>query len=75
MTRGSVAAKVRADKEEHPERYCSEPRCLWRIQKRDSRTARGWISDPCPKHTPTPKCDDPGAHRPGCQCDGGEPLL
>jgi hypothetical protein len=22
-----------------------------------------------------PKCDDPGAHRPGCQCDGGEPLL
>jgi hypothetical protein len=22
-----------------------------------------------------PRCDDPGAHRPGCQCDGGEPLL
>ena len=20
-------------------------------------------------------CDDPGAHRPGCQCNGGEPLL
>jgi hypothetical protein len=21
------------------------------------------------------KCDDPGAHRPGCKCDGGEPLF
>lgn len=21
------------------------------------------------------RCDDPGAHRPGCKCDGGEPLL
>ena len=20
-------------------------------------------------------CDDPGAHRPGCKCNGGEPLL
>ena len=22
-----------------------------------------------------PRCDDPGAHRPGCRCDGGEPRL
>ena len=22
-----------------------------------------------------PQCDDPGAHRPGCECDGGEPKL
>lgn len=22
-----------------------------------------------------PRCDDPGAHGPGCQCDGGEPVL
>ena len=22
-----------------------------------------------------PGCDDPGAHRPGCQCNGGEPRL
>ena len=20
-------------------------------------------------------CDDPGAHRPGCHCNGGEPVL
>jgi hypothetical protein len=22
-----------------------------------------------------PRCDDPGAHRPGCACNGGEPRL
>lgn len=22
-----------------------------------------------------PRCDDPGAHGPGCACDGGEPVL
>lgn len=21
------------------------------------------------------RCDDPGAHGPGCKCDGGEPVL
>jgi hypothetical protein len=24
---------------------------------------------------PSPRCDDPGAHGPGCQCDGGEPVI
>lgn len=24
---------------------------------------------------PDARCDDPGAHGPGCQCDGGEPVL
>jgi hypothetical protein len=27
----SVAAKVRADKEEHPEKYCSNAKCLWHV--------------------------------------------
>jgi len=22
-----------------------------------------------------PNCDDPGAHRPGCKCNGGEPRF
>lgn len=22
-----------------------------------------------------PRCDDPGAHGPGCHCNGGEPVL
>ena len=39
MTRGQVAAKVRAAKEAHPERYCSVRGCLWRV-------TRG----PCSKH-------------------------
>ena len=30
MSYSSVAAKVAQQKREHPERYCPEPRCLWR---------------------------------------------
>jgi hypothetical protein len=36
---GQVAARVRADKDAHPERYCPERRCLWRLS-----------SGPCPRH-------------------------
>ncbi len=43
MTRGSVAAKVREQKEAHPERYCSVKGCLW-------NTTRG----PCKKHPHAP---------------------
>lgn len=59
---GSAAKQVRLRKERHPEKFCRDARCLWTLK-----------SGPCPKHGT--KCDDPGAHRPGCQCDGGEPLL
>lgn len=36
---GQVAASVRANKEKHPENYCSNPKCLWHTS-----------SGPCPKH-------------------------
>jgi len=36
-------AKVRADKEAHPERYCIDPQCLWRTVTREG-------PKPCPKH-------------------------
>ena len=39
MNRSQVAAKVAADKELHPERYCTAPRCLWAVR-----------SGKCPKH-------------------------
>jgi len=39
MNRAQVAAKVRENKEAHPERYCPMKDCLW--AKR---------SGPCPKH-------------------------
>lgn len=42
MTHGSVAASVRRNKEDHPERYCHVPACLWRIN-----------SGPCRKHANT----------------------
>ncbi len=41
MTRNSVAAQVAANKEQHPERFCPAPRCLW-------RTGGGY----CPRHQP-----------------------
>lgn len=42
---GSIAKQVRLDKEAHPERYCPEPRCLWRVLGRD-----GQYIGPCGKH-------------------------
>lgn len=42
-THGSVARSVREDKEKHPEKYCRNPRCLWRVETREGRK-------PCPKH-------------------------
>lgn len=38
-----VAAKVRLEKEKHPERFCSNKNCLWR-----TATPSG---TPCPKHS------------------------
>lgn len=43
MNRGQVAGSVRANKERHPERYCSVKNCLW-------NTTRG----PCQKHPHAP---------------------
>ena len=31
----NAAHSVRAKKEAHPEQFCSNPRCLWRIRKGD----------------------------------------
>ncbi len=39
----NTAAKVREEKEEHPERFCKHPRCLWRISTRSG-------SNPCRNH-------------------------
>lgn len=39
-----VAAKVRQEKDAHPERFCANRRCLWRIQRQDG-------DQPCPKHS------------------------
>lgn len=39
---GSVAKRVREDKEIHPEKYCTSPGCLWRIE--------GRFGSPCRNH-------------------------
>lgn len=39
----STAKSVRLQKEQHPERYCTNPRCLWRTEKNNR-------FDPCPRH-------------------------
>lgn len=38
-----IAAKVRLEKEQHPERFCRDASCLWRIAKRAG-------PQPCPYH-------------------------
>jgi hypothetical protein len=55
---GSVAAKVRREKDEHPERFCTNTQCLWRETTRDGRK-------PCPKHS------KPVA---GCRCTNNGDL-
>lgn len=44
MSHNSVAASVRQSKEKHPELFCADPKCLWRVVKRNGK------SDPCRKH-------------------------
>jgi hypothetical protein len=44
VTRAQVAAKVRADKELYPDRYCRVPACLWRVKH------TGGPDTPCRKH-------------------------
>ena len=41
----AVQARVGKDKQEHPERYCPERRCLWRVLDRD-----GNYKGPCGRH-------------------------
>lgn len=43
MNRSQVAAKVRENKENHPEQYCSHKGCLWAVR-----------SGKCPKHPHDP---------------------
>lgn len=43
MSRGQVAAKVRENKDLHPEQYCSAKGCLWVMR-----------SGTCPKHPHAP---------------------
>jgi hypothetical protein len=42
----NVAQKIRLEKDAHPERFCPDKRCLWRIV-----TALGTIA--CPRHVVT----------------------
>jgi hypothetical protein len=39
----SVAARVRLEKEQYPNRFCTQLGCLWRTQTRSG-------FKPCPKH-------------------------
>lgn len=40
----NVAQQVRLEKEQHPERFCPVPGCLWRVMTRNGL-------NPCQKHT------------------------
>jgi len=43
QSHASVAKTIREQKDRYPEKFCPEPRCLWRIWTRDG-------AKPCPKH-------------------------
>jgi hypothetical protein len=44
ITRGQIAAKVRAHKDANPTLYCEVPACLWRVKH------TGGSDTPCRKH-------------------------
>jgi hypothetical protein len=50
MTHGQVAKSVREDKAQHPERYCPEPRCLWKTAEVGPDGGYILNADPCRKH-------------------------
>jgi hypothetical protein len=52
----NIQAKVALDKEKHPERFCKQNRCLWRVlvchpMTREMVPAKGCQSGWCPRHT------------------------
>jgi hypothetical protein len=59
----NTAARVRDEKYAHPERFCADRACLWRVRHRDGRVT------PCRKHPHLPLVPEPEA----C-VDCGEPL-
>ncbi len=75
-----IAAKVRLEKEQHPERFCTDARCLWRVQH------PGRPDTPCPKH-PTKRVSPPSElesrgqpslvdrHEFGCTAYVGRPCI
>ena len=50
----NTAARVREEKERHPERFCADPRCLWRVETHELVAWKPlrWrpVRKPCPKH-------------------------
>jgi hypothetical protein len=46
----SVAKSVREQKERHPERFCPNPRCLWKTAKLNRETQEYEGGGPCPRH-------------------------
>lgn len=50
MVHGSTAATVRIHKDQNPERYCTDARCLWRTKNWNHLTKQ-FEDNPCPKHS------------------------
>lgn len=44
----NIAAKVAADKQKHPERFCPAHRCLWRVTQLDHATQTHSVRANCP---------------------------
>jgi hypothetical protein len=46
----NIQAKVAIDKQRHPERFCPEPRCLWKTAKLNHKTQAHVGGGYCPRH-------------------------
>jgi hypothetical protein len=49
----NITVKVALEKQKHPERFCPEPRCLWRTAKLDHETGKREGGGYCPRHRRT----------------------
>jgi hypothetical protein len=49
----TVNAKIALEKQKHPERFCREPRCLWRTAKLNHETGKREGGGYCPRHRRT----------------------
>lgn len=65
MSHASVAKRSREEKESHPERFCRDPKCLWRTVTRVG-------FKPCPKHTPQPVAWSPDCRECGRPFNNGD---
>ena len=75
----NTAQSVRINKEQHPERYCSNHYCLWKTAKLDHTTQTYTLNaNPCQRHNVDPRkcrCENNGDYCESCAIRNEPALL